>query len=93
MHELIAGTDNRNKKYFPITLQDAHHLGKPHQAVYIEIVYNQKYLVWKRDDNRFEIPGGHVKWIIEKISINNPMNINSALRHLLIRRNILIPIL
>lgn len=66
MHEFIVGTDSRNKKHFPISMKDAHQYAKPHQAVHIEIVYKGKYLIWKREDDRFEIPGGHVNWLTDK---------------------------
>ena len=63
----LVATDARDSLAYPISFQKAHEQGIPHRAVHIEIAnLDGKYLVWKRSDGRWEIPGGHVDWLEEQ---------------------------
>lgn len=62
-NETLVGTDIRDKIVFPASYDNVHRNGIIHRAVHLEIyLKNNNRLVWKRNDGRLEIPGGHVVW-------------------------------
>lgn len=58
----LVGTNESNTKAFPISFAEAHRDGIPHRGVHLEIVDNDRLLVFRRADGRMEIPGGHLDW-------------------------------
>jgi 8-oxo-dGTP pyrophosphatase MutT (NUDIX family) len=62
-HSPLVGTDSADSSVFPVDFREAHQEGIPHRAVHIEIRQGDQFLVWRRDDGRWEVPGGHVDWL------------------------------
>lgn len=60
----LVATDPKDFNTYPKDFRVVHEQGVPHRAVHIEILNSlRKYFIWQREDDRFEIPGGHVDWI------------------------------
>jgi 8-oxo-dGTP pyrophosphatase MutT (NUDIX family) len=77
-HPPIVGTDANDSTVYPVDFEMAHRQGIPHRSVHIEVRWNDRWLVWRRLDGRWEIPGGHVDWLVRE---NVPESYdNAALR-------------
>lgn len=60
----LVATDATNTLAYPAGFALVHKLGVWHRVVHVEICNKDgAFLVWKRGDGRFEIPGGHVDWL------------------------------
>jgi 8-oxo-dGTP pyrophosphatase MutT (NUDIX family) len=60
----LVATDATDSLAYPLDFLTVHKQGIPHRVIHVEVVNPaEKYLVWKRDDGRLEIPGGHVDWL------------------------------
>lgn len=60
----IVATDSRDSCAYPLDFQTVHERGIPHRSIHVEIINGQeRYFIWQRTDERFEIPGGHVDWL------------------------------
>jgi len=61
--ELIVGVEAGRERSFPISFQVAHRYGVCHLVMHVEVQDEEgRILVWKREDGRLELPGGHVAW-------------------------------
>ena len=60
----LVATDAIDSSAYPMDFVTVHSQGVPHRAVHLEIVNNKGNLfICRREDERLEIPGGHVEWI------------------------------
>jgi 8-oxo-dGTP pyrophosphatase MutT (NUDIX family) len=60
--DIVVGTDWQDKNPHALALRAAHASGRPHRAVHIEAWRGDRLLVWRRRDDRWELPGGHPRW-------------------------------
>jgi 8-oxo-dGTP pyrophosphatase MutT (NUDIX family) len=64
MLPLLVATDATDSVVYPLDFVTVHNQGVPHRAVHLEILNSQgEIFVCRREDERVEIPGGHVEWI------------------------------
>lgn len=63
----VIATDALDEAAFPESYGNVHRLGTPHRACHIEIHDSQdRWLIWRRADGRWELPGGHLDWRSEE---------------------------
>lgn len=61
--EMIVACDWNDGAPRALPRHQVHRRGTPHRAVHVEVWRGDEVLVWQRTDGRFELPGGHVRWL------------------------------
>jgi 8-oxo-dGTP pyrophosphatase MutT (NUDIX family) len=59
----LVATDATDSSTYPMDFVSVHSQGIPHRAVHLEILNREESVfICRREDERLEIPGGHVEW-------------------------------